>query len=812
MQVDSLFQDVRFGWRLLRRTPGFTAAAVLALGLGTGVTTAVFSVLDQVVLRPLPYANPGRLVMLWETNPSRALTHEPISPVNFGDYRSLAHVFDDAAAWWYPQINLTAIGREPLRVRTIEASANLFRVLGVEPAFGAGFPADALYARDPIAVISHRLWRDQFGSDRSIVGQQIVLSGVAHTVLGVMPEGFSFPGQTDVWQRLTWDMAQHNRAAHFMEAVARVKPDLAVETANSELAALTGRLGREFPSTNAEWSVRAVPLAHEVAGFFRPALFALFGAAGFLLLLTCTNVAGLLLARATVRAREVAVRAAIGAGRRRLLQQFLTESAILSLLGAVAGLAIAAAAVQLLITLSGVELPRMPSVTIDRRILLFAMLLASVTAIACGLVPGLVTARADIQAPLKEGGRGGDGSGSRPVRSLLVAAEIGIAVVLLVGAALMARGFTALVAQDPGFQRARAIAVNVELPSSYADFRAVTNFYSRVLDELRSRPGINSAGATNFLPFEAAWRMRYVIGGRPRPAAGDEPLAQHQTVDEQYFQALGVPLLKGRFFTDRDHADAPGAVLINKSLADREWPGVDPLGQTISVLFRAVGPMGRVLLPPGAAYQVVGVVGDVKNATLGAQTEPSLYFSHRQFPFTGMHLVTEGTLDERSMVAAIRDSVRRADPNLPIAEARSLEQILAAQTERPRSLLMLMSVFAAVALVLAAVGVYGVLSYAVSQRRTELSVRMALGATPWDVIWLVARQGLVLAAVGATAGVVAALALGRTLSTFLNGVSPTDPAAILAAVSVAIVAAVAACVVPARRAIAGDVSIGLRAD
>jgi predicted permease len=354
--------------------------------------------------------------------------------------------------------------------------------------------------------------------------------------------------------------------------------------------------------------------------------------------------------------------------------------------------------------------------------------------------------------------------------------------------------------------------VNVELPSSYADFRTVTNFYSRVLDELRTRPGITSAGATNFLPFAAARRMRYVIGGRPRPADGDLPLAQHQTVDEQYFRALGVPLLKGRFFTDRDHADAPGAVLINKSLADREWPGADPLGHTISLLNRAVGPMGRVLLPPGAAYQVVGVVGDVKNAALGAQTEPALYFSHRQFPFTGMHLVTEGTLDERSMVGAIRDAVRGADPNLPIAEARSLEQILAAQTERPRSLLMLMSVFAAVALVLAAVGVYGVLSYAVSQRRTELSVRMALGATPWDVIWLVARQGLVLAAVGATAGVVAALALGRTLSTFLNGVSPTDPAAILAAVGVALVAAVVACLVPARRAIAGDVSIGLRAD
>ena len=810
MTAEALFQDVQFGWRLLRRTPGFTAAAVLTLGLGTGVTTAVFSVLDQVVLRPLPYAEPDRLTMLWETNHARSLTHERLSPVNFGDYRALAQVFEDAAAWWYPQVNLTAVGREPMRVKAVEASANFFRVVGVQPALGAGFRAEPLYDRDPVAIISHRLWRDRFASDPSIVGSAIVLSGVSHTVAGVMPQGFGFPGDTDVWQRLTWDMSQHSRGAHFMESLARLKRGTTIDAANAELAALTARLGREFKPTNGDWSARAVPLAHEVAGFFRPALFALFGAAGFLLLLTCTNVAGLLLARGTARAREVAVRSAVGAGRSRLVQQFLTESGILAVLGTATGLAVAVGGVRSLAVLSPAAVPQPIVAAVDGRVLIFAALVAAATAVACGIVPALFMARTDMQTLLRESGRGADGAGARGVRNMLVAGEIALAVMLLVGAALVARGFTRLVAEDPGFRVTNAIAVNVELPSTYSDFAAVSDFYGRVLDRVRAHPGISASGATNFLPFEPAWRMRFVVNGRPRPPAGDEPLAQHQTVDEQYFRALGVPLLKGRFFTDRDTRQSPGVVLVNRALADREWPAEDPLGRTISISARAVGPMGRVLMPAGAPYEVVGVVGDVKNGSLAAAVEPALYFTHRQFPFRGMHLVVQGSIDRRSAVAMVRDAIREADPNLPTAEARSLQEILSAQTERPRALFILMAVFAAVALLLAAVGVYSVLSYAVSRRRIELSIRMALGAQPARVAWLVVRQGLILCAIGLFLGIAASLALGRTLSTFLNGVSSSDPAAFLAVGAVVIVAAVAACMLPARRAIAADVSAGLR--
>src|SRR5882724_6321687 len=358
--MDTLLQDIRFGWRLLRRTPGFTISAVLALALGIGATTAIFSVLDRVVLQPLPYPDPDRLAMVWEANDGKGLPHERLSPVNFVDYRGLSQVFEDAAAWWYPQLTLTETGRDPQRVSAIETTPNLFAVLGVQPVLGAGFPKQQAYG-ERIAVISHRLWRERFGSDPAIVGKTIALSGPLFTITGVMPPGFQYPGDTDVWHRMTWDVAQHSRGAHFMESLVRLKPGVGVEAANNELRALTRRLGQENPSTNGEYTARAVPLATEVVGFFRPALFALFGAAAFLLVITCTNVASLLLARATVREREVAVRAAIGASRTRLVRQFLTESVLLAVMGTLLGVVVASLSVRVLVATTPVEVPRLAS-------------------------------------------------------------------------------------------------------------------------------------------------------------------------------------------------------------------------------------------------------------------------------------------------------------------------------------------------------------------------------------------------------------------------------------------------------------------
>ena len=811
--METLLQDVRFGLRLLRRTPGFTLAATLALALGIGATTAVFTLLDRVVLRPLPYPNADRLSMLWETNDSKGLSHERISPVNFMDYRTLSHVFDDAAAWWYPQLNLTQPDRDPIRVNAIETSANFFAVIGVQPVLGAGFPVSPLWTQEPVVVISDRLWRQRFDSDRDVVGHLIALNGQPFTVLGVMPPGFQYPNDTDVWQRLTWPMERHSRAAHFMESLLRMKPGVTVAAANAEVRAMTAGLARDNTATNAGWSARTVPLAHEVEGYFRPALFALFGAAACLLIITCTNVASLLLARATVREREVAVRAAIGAGRARLVRQFLTESILLAAGGTVLGIVAAAGAVRALVALSPIQLPRIESGAplVDLRALFFACAIAAVTAVAFGMVPALFMAHGDVQRPLRDAGRNAGSAGRRGIRGMLVVAEVALAVMLLVGAALLGRAFQRLIAQDPGFQSSRTITVSLELPYSYRDFRKITDFYAQLLTSIRSQPVVSSAGATTFLPLDGAWRLGYLVSGRPRPAETDLMQAQHNVVDEEYFRTIGVPLTKGRFFDVRDNVDAPGVVLVNEAFVRREFGGGDPLTQSITTGVRFVGPMGAMLMRPGTPFQVVGVVADVKNESLTRDPEPTIYFTFRQFSFRELHLVVQGRADAAQLVTAVRSSVHSLDPNLPLGTARTLQQIVDDATDRPRALMLLMGAFAAIALVLAALGIYSVLSYGVNQRRQEISVRMALGAQQRDVVWLVVRQGLLLSLAGGVIGLLGAVALGRTLASLLYGVSPVDAPAYAAAAGVVLSSSLAACLIPARRAAVLDPSDGLRA-
>jgi putative ABC transport system permease protein len=810
--MDQLLQDLRFGWRLLRRNPGFTVAAVLALALGVGATTAVFTLLDRVVLRPLPYADPDRLVMTWETNDAKGLAHERLSPVNFMDYRALSQVFDDAAAWWYPQLTLTEPGRDPMRVNAIEVSANFFSVLGVQPAMGAGFPQQPFYSRENVAVISHRLWRERFNADPSIVGKHIVLNGPLFTVVGVMGPDFAYPAGTDVWHRLTWDLTQHSRGAHFMEAVFRLKRGATIDQANAELRALTSRFAQEYPSTNQGWHARAVALSHEVVGFFRPALFALFGAAAFLLVITCTNVASLLLARATVREREIALRTAIGAGRGRLVRQFLTESVLLALMGSVLGTIVAVFASKAFLAAWPGALPRVTSVGVDARLILFGVGLALATAVAFGVVPALLMASGDVQRPLKESGRGAGAGSGRRTRGALVVAEVALSVILLVGAALLARSFQRLLQQDPGFNPGTSVTATVELPYSYSDWKKIADFYDRLLASVRAQPGVVSAGAANFLPLEAAWRGPFFIQGRPRPKSGDEAQAQHQTIDEDYFRTLGVPLLKGRFFDARDTAAAPGVVIVNDVLARRQFPNEDPLGQMLFSPVMVVGPLGRTLMPARTPYQVVGVVASVKNQALVSDPEPAIYFPFRQFPFRGLHMVVKGRGDAAALIGGVRAAVRQLDPNLAISDARLLERVVGEQTDRPRGLMLLMTVFAALALGLATLGIYSVMSYGVNHRRQEISVRMALGAERRDVVWLVVRQGLWLTVAGSIAGAAGAFALGRTLSNLLYGVSAVDATAFAVAVGVAIVTALAACVLPARRAASLDPLQGLRAE
>jgi putative ABC transport system permease protein len=809
--VDTLIQDLRFGIRTLRRSSGFTAAAVLALAIGVGAPTAVFTLLDAVVLKPLPYPDPDRLVTVWEVNDSKGLGHERLSPVNFVDYRALSHVFDDAAGWWYPQVNLTEPGRDPMRVAAVEASGNFFKVVGVQPVLGAGFPSGRFHAPDHLVVVSYRLWRDRFGSDPSIIGRPVTLSDTAYTVSGVMPAGFNYPNGTDVWQQLQWDFAQHSRSAHFAESVFRLKAGVTVDAANAELRALTSRLRQEHPSTNEGWSARAVPLVIEIEGFFRPALFALFGAALFLLLITCTNVASLLLARATAREREVAVRAAIGASRVRLVRQFLTESVVLAALGGISGIAAAFALVKALAAAPDVHLPRIETVTMDWRVLGFAVAIAALTGVAFGIVPAIFMARGDMQRSLKESGRGAEGGGGR-ARRVLVAAEVALAVMLLVGASLLARSFQRLMLQDAGFRPGQTVTANLELPFSYSDFRKIADFYDRLLTSLRAQPGIRDAGMANFLPLTPAWRLSFFVDGRPRPSGADAPQAQHQSVDEDYFKVIGVPLVRGRFFDTRDTADAPGVVVINEALARREWPEGNAIGQRITTPVRYIGPMGTVLKKPGTPFEIVGIVGNIRNASLTAQPEAAIYFSYRQFSFRGFNLVVSGDATPAALIASIRTAVQSLDSNLPLSNERLLNAVVSDATDRPKALMLLMAVFAAVAVGLAALGVYSVLAYSVNQRRRELSVRMALGAQPGDVVRLVLRQGAILTMAGAAAGVVAAFVMGRTISSLLFGVSPADATAFMTALAMAFVAAFAACLIPALRAASLDPVDGLRAD
>jgi predicted permease len=513
-----------------------------------------------------------------------------------------------------------------------------------------------------------------------------------------------------------------------------------------------------------------------------------------------------------VREREVAVRAAIGASRGRLIRQFLTESVLLAVMGTALGVAVAVGSVRALVAATPVELPRLAGVGLDARMLLFAVTLALLTAIAFGVVPAMLMARGDMQRPLKESGRGGDGGGARRrARSTLVVAEVGLAVMLLVGAALLARSFQRLVQQDPGFKATRAVTARVELPYSYSDFAKIADFYDRLLTSVRAQPGVAVAGASNFLPLEAAWRGPFFIQGRPRPRSGDEPQAQNQTVDDDYFRALGVPLVKGRFFTANDNADAPGVIIVNDVLARRQWPGEDPIGQTVISPISVIGPMGRSLMK-GRMFQVVGVVASLKNSTLVRDAEPAIYFNFRQFPFRGLNIVVQGQSDAAALLGALRTSLQRLDPNLPLASARTMDRIVGEATDRPRALMMLMGIFAALALVLSALGIYSVLSYSVNQRRQELSVRMALGAQPSDVLWLVVRQGLWLALIGGVAGGIGALAVGRAMSSLLYGVSSGDATAFAVAITLALLTALAACLLPARRAAALDPLAGLRAD
>ena len=822
-EPDGLAAGSRFGggfWRhlrqavrTLRRSPAYTLTAVLTLGLGSGAATAVFTLLQAVVVAPLPYAEPQRLVMLWEQNAAEGLDHERLSPVNLLDYRRLDQVFTDVAGWWKPEVNLVDDAGQPIQVPTVEVSENLFDLLGVGPALGRAFPRDdTLHGDAPEVVVSHRLWRTRYGGDPGILGHSLSLNGYPYTIVGVMPAGFQFPDGTDVWQRLSWDLAHHSRAAHFMGSVGRLRPGVTVDDADRELAALGRRLEAEAPKTNTGWRARAVPLSREVAGVFRPGLLALFGASGAMLLIACINVASLALARAAARRGEVSVRLALGADRARLMGQFFVESGVVAALGAALGLGLAVAGVHGLIAWSPVPIPRADEVRLDAAVLGFAVGAAVLTALLFGSAPALFASRTAVSEALEDAGRRGTGGRyARRLRSALVVAEVALSVVLLAGAGVLIRSVSSMLDVDTGVRSTDAVTIDFQLPDASYDWVSAGRYYERLLSALRDEPGVEAASAASFLPVDAAWRVPISVPGAPRPPDGEEIQAQIHSVDPEWFEVLGVPLRGGRGFDDGDRADAPAVVVINQALARRAWAGRDPVGHTLVTTVRNIGPLGARIVE-GDEHRVVGVVADVRNTSLDEPAEPAVYFPLSQFPYLKMHLVLRGRAPAEALVDDVRRQALRLDPGLALGRIDRLEHAMRAAADPFRLVSILMSVFAAVSLCLVVIGIYGLVAYSLAQRRREIGVRMALGARRGDILGLVLRQGLSLSLPGIVLGVAATLALGRLLADLLLDVRPADPWSLAAACGLVLAVGLAASLVPGWRAAAEDPVATLRAE
>jgi predicted permease len=816
---------IRIAFRQFTQHPTFALVVVLVLGLGTGAATTVFTAVDAVVLRPLPFVSPDRLVTLWDTNTEQGLAHDPISPVNFMDYRALP-VFSDAAAWWRPGVNLSDPGLDPVRVNTIEVSGNLFEVLGVRPQVGAGFPHNGplFIANELIAVISDRLWRTRYGADPSIIGRPLSLNGTAYTVVGVMPARFHYPDDIDVWQRLRWDMTQHSRAAHFMEAVLRLSDETTFDEAQRAVETLALRMQNDYPHTNKGWASRLIPLLDEQLGYYRPALMVMFGAVGLLLVIGCLNVASLLLTRALSRDREMAVRIAMGATPRQLVTQLLAESLVLSAAGALLGLLAAATLLPLIVTLTPVDIPRLDEASVNLRALGLGAAVVVASTLFFGLLPALLLLKKQLSTDLKSGERGSS-RGARRIYSVLVAGEVALACALLVSSALLVRTVNRMMDTPLGIDANTAVTSIVQLSGKeYQAWATVGDTHAAIVEQIRQQPGVMAAGTANFLPLEVGWRGPFGILGESPPARPeDAPQVQYHSVSEGYFESLGASLTEGRTFTQFDGPQSTAVVMVNETFANRFFPE-GAVGRVITTMTTSIGPLGvnlaRVRLAPRGQqaihlpptpFEVVGVVKDVRNVPLGQTVEPAIYFSTRQFPFRDQFLTVRAS-DMAAATAAIRNGLKTAAPGVPMAPVQTWGDRFARRTAEPRLLMTILVVFGGLAALLAALGVYGLFSWSVALRTRELAIRLTLGARPATVGGLVVRQSAVLVIAGVAIGLLLIQAAEGALARVLFGITPSDLTSTIAASAVLIVAALVACLPPAVRAMRVDPAVGLRAE
>lgn len=812
--MNLLFQEFRHAARKLLRAPGFTAIAVLTIALGIGATTAVFSVVYNVLLKPLPYRDAGQLVSVESVRNGDPM---PMSPLDFMDYREQARSFTGLAAIDRGTINLTGVGSQPVRLRSTRVSASFFEVLGVNAVRGRLFRAGEDEPGAPrVVVLSYATWRSEFGGDPRVIGQTVSLDGNPYSVIGVAPSWMRYPENTELWvpmQFQPYEIDPGNRGAHSLDGIARLAPGVTVQAATRDLGRVAGRLAAAYPESNAEFGAGAYPLQAQIVQNARAALLMLMGAVAFVLLVACTNVANLLLVRASAREAEMAVRTALGASRWRIVRQLAAESVLLAGLGTGAGLVLAAWAVDALVAFGPRGLPRLDEVSMDGRVVAFAAALAVVTGLLFGAAPAIHVLRADISEMLRGGGRGASGrrTGQR-TRHALVVVETALAVVLLVGAGLFLRSFTRLVAQDPGFSPMHVTTATVSLPANkYRLDRDASTFVDRLTARVRALPGVRDVAVGFGRPlYRGHIRTGFEVAGWPPSTPNSRRIVTVRPVSPSYFAVLGIPLDSGRQFTATDRADAPQVVLVNEELVRRYFKGRAPIGERLTLGWdRDTVEWGAKSAVGGT---IVGVVRDVTEAGPGSKVEPIVYTPFAQVPVTDITVLVQAKGTLASVASGLRSALRGVDPDLPLFDVTTMDAALAESVAQPRFYTMLLSGFAGVALLLAAIGIYGVIAYSVSLRHREIGIRLALGATRDRVLRLTMRQGVVLAAAGIPVGLVAAFWLTRYVSGLLFGVGGLDPLTFGVVPLVLMAVAAVASYVPARRAARVDPVVTMRAE
>jgi predicted permease len=816
--ASQLWNDLRFALRQLRRNPGFAAIAVVALALGIGANTAIFSVFNAVLLRPLPYRAPDRLVQIWERNEKLdvGIPLIPTSAANFADWRAQSTSFEGLGAFRYVGLALSGEAT-PTRIWGGAVSPGLLSVLGVSPLLGRTFlPDEERPGHDNVVLLGYDLWRRRYHQDPAVVNQQLMLDGHSYTIVGVMPAGFQFPlpsffpiltrARAEVWVPYAIDPAASSRDNRQLGVIGRLRPGVTVEHARGEMATIATRLAAAYPARDQDFTTWLVPLHEQAVGGVRPLLSILLGAVGLILLIACANVANLQLARANARQRELAVRRAIGASSGQIVRQLLVESILLAVIAAVAGVGLAGWILQLLVSRLPASFPRGTEIGLDGRVLGFTLLLAILTGLAFGIAPALEAGRADLSEPLREGGRGATGGrGRRRVLRGFVISEIALALVLLVGAGLLVRSLVQLYRVNPGFDPEGLVTVGIELPRDrYTDPAAGAAFFHRLIAAIRSTPAASDVAASTLVPFDEdeeidAFRIE---GHSPETTTTRGPLARSRSVDGDYFHTLRLPVLQGRAFDERDDQSAPPVAVVNRMLAERYWPGQDAVGKRVTFGDSAGGPWTTI----------VGVVGNAVHSGLDVAPQPEIYTPVVQTPQFPAMTVLVRTGDPMGAVRAVRTALHDLDPSIPVAEVRTMRALIDQSLGQRRIAMLLLGLFALLALALASLGIYGVMAYSVAARTHEIGVRLALGATMGDVLRMVMGDGMRLAATGLAIGIVAAAGITRVLGSLLYGVRPLDAGTFGGVALLLGCVALAASWVPAGRAARSDPMRALRSE